>query len=125
MVTQPEVPDPSSQLKAIRPPTDAGLQDALGKLAKDSLFPPLHSEDQSDFTYSEELQDSSGAAVGLYRVSITVRYRRSPYRLLRITSRGYLGGAQQPTAVSVKTAELDMDPARVPFRVMFVTTNEG
>ncbi len=105
--------------------SDAGLQDALGKLAKDYAFPPLHSADQSDFVYSETLKNSAGESVGTYSVTITIRYRRPPYNVVRVTSRGYLGSAQQPIASCVKTAEIDFDPTRIPFRVLFVTTNEG
>lgn len=104
---------------------EAGLQDALGKLAKDYTFPPLHSADQSDFVYSETLKNSAGESVGAYSVTVTVRYRRQPYNVVRVTSRGYLGSAQRPIATCLKTAEIDVDPSRVPFRVLFVTTNEG
>lgn len=103
---------------------DAGLEDALGKLAKDVGFPPLRSNDQGSFTYSEDVADSTGQPVGSYRVAIDMRYSLQPYAVIRVTSRGLLGNGKTPTAVVSRTMEIDMAPERNPFRVLYVTTNE-
>lgn len=104
---------------------DAGLQDALGKLAKDIGFPPLRSDDQSDFTYSEPILDAAGVEIGGFRVTVIMRYSLAPYRVVRIQSRGHLGDLRNPTASVLKTAEVDTDPGRQPFRILYVTTNEN
>jgi hypothetical protein len=104
---------------------ESGLQDALGKLAKDIGFPPLSSQDQSEFVYSEVLRDADGDQVGVYRVTITVRYAIGPYRVVRIHSLGLLGEQRNPRATCTKLAEVDIDPNRTPFQVLFVTTNEN
>lgn len=103
---------------------DSGLQDALGKLAKDVGFPPLRSDDQGSFVYLEEVFDAAGDSVGFFQVTIDVRYQFRPYRVLRITSRGMVGDRKKPTSTVTRKAELDIDEGRSPFRVLYVTTNE-
>lgn len=103
---------------------DAGLQDALGKLAKDVGFPPLRSDDQGSFVYSEELFNADGESVGFFQVTVDVRYQFRPYRILRIISRGMVGDRKNPTATVTRKAEIDIDEGRDPFRVLYVTTNE-
>jgi hypothetical protein len=103
---------------------EAGLQDALGKLAKDIGFPPLRADDQTDFTYAETVRDDGGRDFGAFQVTVITRYSLNPYRVVRIQSRGVLGNLRNPTASALKTAEVDMHPGRQPFRILFVTTNE-
>ena len=103
---------------------DAGLQDALGKLAKDVGFPPLRSDDQGSFVYSEEVFDSSNVSVGHFRVTIDTRYMLRPYEVLRVTSVGMLGDPKAPSASVSRRAEIDINVARQPFQILYVTTNE-
>lgn len=87
---------------------DAGLQDALGKLAKDVDFPPIRSNDQSVFSYSETLLDPDGSLVGTFRVSVDAAYKDRPYSVLRISSVGILGPLDKPLARVVRSTEVDM-----------------
>ena len=87
---------------------DAGLQDALGKLAKDIEFPPIRSVDQSVFSYSEEMRDSGGQLVGTFRVSVNAKYRDLPYAVLEISSVGLLGDPADPLARVERSIGVDM-----------------
>jgi hypothetical protein len=87
---------------------DAGLEDALGKLAKDIEFPPIRSRDQGVFSYQEFMRDSNGDVVGSFRVSIDANYRDRPYSILRIHSVGNLGPEDDPLARVKRVLEIDM-----------------
>jgi hypothetical protein len=112
----------------------AGLADALGKLALDIDFPPLQSDVQEAFTYGDEMRDSSGALVGTFLVTVNRKYDGQPYQVIQITSRGSLGDPKQPRATASRTAEIDVaeslrgsDPAQPNpdlFRIYYTTSNE-
>jgi hypothetical protein len=89
---------------------DAGLEDAYQKLCKDARFPPLNSDDQEEFAYSEELRDAGNRVVGSYLVRIDLRYRKNPYLIYLITSVGMVGSSTDPEARGTRTAELDISP---------------
>jgi hypothetical protein len=93
------------QAKAI---SNAGLQDALGKLAKDIDFPPIRANDQGIFSYMENIVDPSGVVVGSFRVSIDAKHRHRPYEVLEISSLGTLGNSTEPRAQVKRTLEIDM-----------------
>ena len=95
------------QAKAL---ADAGLQDALAKLAKDIEFPPIRSVDQSVFSYSEQMTDSGGQPVGNFRVSVNAKYRDLPYAVLIISSVGTLGDPEEPLARVERSIEVDISP---------------
>lgn len=85
---------------------EAGLEDAVQKLGKDSQFPPLRAESQTVFTYAEGFSDIHGDPLGQYVVSIDVTHRQTPYFIVKLTSSGHLGSPVQATAQLV--AELDV-----------------
>lgn len=89
---------------------DAGLQDALGKLAKDIEFPPIRSIDQSVFSYSEDVSNAAGQVLGSFRVSVNAKYRDRPYSILEISSIGTLGNPNEPLARVERSVEIDMAP---------------
>jgi hypothetical protein len=89
---------------------EAGIQDALGKLAKDIEYPPIRANDQGVFSYSEDMLDSSGDLVGSFRVSIDTKYKNRPYEILLITSEGILGDPTDPQARVTRDVEIDIAP---------------
>lgn len=110
---------------------DAGLEDARIKLAKDGSFPPLEGDDQEEFSYTEELRDAGGESLGFYTVHIDMRYRRLPYKIYRVTSRGRVGTLEAPRAQATRMGEFDVSPVErgttnlnpLFFRFRYVTSN--
>lgn len=88
----------------------AGIEDVRVKLEKDGSFPPEGSAEQLQFSYSEPLQSVGGTVVGGYTVIVDRRLRQLPYAVIRITSIGWTGPADQPTATRKIYAELDVSP---------------
>ncbi len=88
----------------------AGIEDARVKLEKDPFFPQVGGFGQPDFTYSEELKDPSDSSlVGIYKVTIDVRLKEEPFRVVRILSAGYAGPDRaNPLATYTIYAELDV-----------------
>lgn len=89
----------------------SGMEDCRVKLEKDTLFPPLGSAEQLVFTYSQPLLSVSGQVVGGYTVTVDRRLQLQPYALIRVTSIGFTGPADRPTASRRLYAELDISPA--------------
>lgn len=98
-----------SRMAGARALAQAGLEDALAKLRRDPEFPPLTSEDQQEFSYTEEL-----APAGSYHVDIQRALHLKPWRILRITSQGRVGNARYNLR-----GELDVSPK---LRTDYVTT---
>lgn len=71
-----------------------GLQDALAKLMRDDSFPPLSSEGQQVFSYTEDLSDLDGRPAGSYNVQIDRSLARRPWYVMRITSQGRVGDSR-------------------------------
>lgn len=88
----------------------AGLEDARSKLNQDIEFPPPGANQQHHFTYSEDFSDASGNFIGSYQVEVDSSYASAPFSVLLITSTGFLGRRQAPTAVHSLRATLDIDP---------------
>jgi Tfp pilus assembly protein PilX len=85
----------------------AGMEDAIMKLERDLLFPPL-SEDQAVISYTEELV-AGGARIGAYTVTIDGRYRSAPYLFLLVTAVGESGpDAGSANTRRTFTAEIDL-----------------
>lgn len=93
----------------------AGLEDARVKLEKDYRFPPPSAQDQTVFTYSEDVTDGA-TVVGHYTVSVNTTYENGPYTVIRITSVGVVGSRANPSAQATIHADLDasqVDPDRI------------
>lgn len=89
----------------------AGLEATRIKLLKDRDFPPPSEAGQAPFVYSEEVLDLDNTTVlGSYTVAIETRWRSRPYHVLRISSLGRLGPADNPQARAEIVAELDISP---------------
>ncbi|MEW6278650.1 MAG: hypothetical protein AB1758_08525 [Candidatus Eremiobacterota bacterium] len=86
----------------------AGLDDALTKLATNLRFPPRGADDQTVFSWSEDLTDASGAVMGSYTVMVDQTWTVAPYRVARITSVGRAGQRDAPMAQRVLRADLDL-----------------
>jgi hypothetical protein len=86
----------------------AGLSDAVTKLAKRSSFPPLEDKDQRLFVYTEPVTDGSGQVVGEYEVTVDMTYAKIPYGIARLTSVGRAGGPGRFVAERSLRAELDI-----------------
>lgn len=71
-----------------------GLQDALVKLMRDYSFPPLDSEGQQVFSYTEEVRSLDGNPAGSYNVQVDRSLARRPWQVLRITSQGRMGDSR-------------------------------
>lgn len=93
----------------------AGIEDARAKLNLDIGFPPPPGAGQPSFTYVEDLQDMSGAAVGFYRVRFDwSKAYEAPYFVLSLTSTGYLGPRTAPVAQHTYRAYIDVSPIKSP-----------
>lgn len=103
-----------TRMAGARALAQAGLEDALAKLRRDPEFPPLTSEDQQEFAYTEELSDG-GNPLGSYHVRIQRALHLKPWRILRITSQGRVGNARYNLR-----GELDISPK---LRTDYVSTN--
>ncbi len=86
----------------------AGLEDARTKLLRDLRFPPPGADDQTRFSYSEDLLDPDGQLVGSFTVTIDRRHEVAPYQVLRLISVGRAGPRNAPQAERVLTVEVDM-----------------
>lgn len=95
----------SEQARAL---AEAGLEDALLKLERDPLFPPLMTPDQVEFTYHETLIRSDGTPAGSYRVTLDTSRQDAPYYLLRILARGRIGPDSAPLAERVLSLDIDL-----------------
>jgi hypothetical protein len=89
---------------------EAGLEDARVKLEKDADFPPRGAEDQVLYSYSETVANLSGQSVGTYVIVIDQRWRRPPWQIVRVTSIGTVGTADNPLARASATIEIDVAP---------------
>lgn len=88
----------------------AGMEDVRVKLEKDKSFPPAGSYQQQLFNYSEPLLSVAGSEVGGYHVTVDKRLQQLPYGLIRVTSVGWSGPADNPAATRKIYAELDISP---------------
>lgn len=86
----------------------AGLEDALVKLSTDLHFPRRGGDDQTVFSWSEDMVDSTGAVVGSYTVIVDQTFSVAPYGVVRITSVGRTGARAAPDAQRVLEADLDV-----------------
>lgn len=57
---------------------EAGLEDALAKLAADVDFPPPGDDEQKVFAYSERFQALDGRDLGSYAITLDFRWRARP-----------------------------------------------
>ncbi len=87
---------------------EAGLEDCRIKLDKDPGFPPPGREEQTKFSYSEDVTDSSGELVGYYEVTVDSSHAVGPYYVVRIDSVGRAGTRAEPVAQHTIEAELDV-----------------
>ncbi|MFN8608496.1 MAG: hypothetical protein U0931_13245 [Vulcanimicrobiota bacterium] len=99
---------------------EAGIEDALQKLAKDPGFPPPWEErdtpgdplNQHLFSYQENLLDIDNVTVlGRYEVKIDHRTMREPTNLMRISALGIVGDPDQPEASVRIQVVVDMGTA--------------
>lgn len=98
----------SAQARAL---AESGLEDALLKLRRDLEFPPVR-QDQSSFTYTEEVNFDS-QRLGGYQVTIDASFRQHPFRILTIRATGMAGpDPNQPTAKRTIEAEFDVHTQR-------------
>lgn len=114
---------------------EAGLEDAAIKLAKRSNFPPLADETQRVFRYTERLSDGAGVEVGTYIVAVDMTRAGEPYFIVRLTSTGRVGPAEEPLAELTLSGELDVSsliretairrPEPNPNRYRFLYLAEG
>lgn len=88
---------------------EAGLEDARVKLERDLAFPPPGGEDQEVFSYTEDVYDGT-TRLGSSTVTVDTTWETTPYAVIRITSRGIAGPAEDPLAVRELVAELDVAP---------------
>lgn len=91
----------------------SGLEDALLKLGKDRTFPPPSPQEQSLYTYSEDVYSADGSTlVGRYRVDIDKTLAVKPSYVLQIRARGLVGTSPQtPGSQRTINAELDLNPS--------------
>jgi Tfp pilus assembly protein PilX len=87
---------------------EAGLEDARIKLAKRHSFPPLDDLQQTDFRYTETLDDAFGQPAGSYQVRLDTTFADGPNWIARVTSRGWVGPSESPEAENVLFAEIDI-----------------
>ena len=87
---------------------ESGLADARLKLDKRLGFPPKNmDEDEVIFTYTEDFFAPDGVRVGSYHVIVDRTWEKDPYRLIRVTSEGFLGPPDAPLARRKIIAEMD------------------
>jgi hypothetical protein len=87
---------------------EAGIAEAKAKLERDPEFPPPGDADQRIFSYSEDISDIDGTALGSYAVTIDSTWKDYPYFIIKVTSVGTSGPLAAPYARRVITAELDI-----------------
>lgn len=99
----------AEQSLAARCLAEAGMEEALLKLQRDLLFPPL-TKDQKRYSYTEEVS-VAGERVGSYTVTVDGSYRNQPYGILVLHSLGSLGPpGEPPVAVRAIRVEFDVSP---------------
>lgn len=86
----------------------AGLVDCGLKLAKDRTFPPILGNGNAQFSYSEEVTNLDGVAVGSYTVNVNATLNESPYWIIQVKSEGWLGERDHPRGRYLIYAEMDM-----------------
>ena len=94
----------------------SGLNDIWAKLAKDPFFPTGVGDEQVQFAYREEVQDSLGKDVGSYTVKIDRRYRDT-HNVVLLESTGISGGLTSTSASFTIYAELSTLPGEFQFKV--------
>ncbi|MCA9790306.1 MAG: hypothetical protein KC910_00865 [Candidatus Eremiobacteraeota bacterium] len=87
----------------------AGMEDIRVKLAKDPFYPTGVGDEQVVFSYTEAVTslDDPGRRLGTYRVTVD-RSHRDPEKVLRIESRGFVGGLRAEGAMFTIYGELDL-----------------
>lgn len=88
---------------------EAGLEDARVKLEKDGSFPPVGSDEQTAFEYTEKLP-SDGPNELVYQVVIDTSRRFTPHQIIQIRSTGRIGPTNQPLSIYTLKADLDASP---------------
>ncbi len=86
----------------------AGLERCRAKLSKDIEFPPKSAQDQSWFSYTEEIFDLDGVTrLGNCSVTVDSRWAGPPYGVLLITAEGRV--LRAGTVVSTRTLQAELD----------------
>ena len=101
---------------------ESGWRECELKLLKDNGFPPPADPDQSVFSFSEVVNDSSGRRNGFYHVRIDRRFEIRE-QILLITVQGEVcpPGVEQGLARYSLRGEWDLaQPSRRPFRWLMV-----
>ena len=89
----------------------AGMEDARLKIERDASFPPQTSADQTNYSYSEAVNSTTGTVLGRYVVNINTTYAAAPYYTLRVQSEGLAGpNSNKPTGSFTISAEFDLSP---------------
>ena len=104
-----------TQAAQARALAQGGLQDALAKLSRDADFPPLSTEDQQEFSYTEQVKDLDNNPLGSFNVKVNRSLHLKPWRILLITSQGRVGSSRYSLR-----GELDISPT---LRSNYTTTN--
>lgn len=94
----------------------SGLNDIWIKLTKDPFFPTGIGDEQTQFTYREEVVDDGGRIVGSYLVRVDRQFRRS-LEIVRIESTGRVGGLSEESSSHTIYAELSIKPGDYGFKV--------
>lgn len=89
----------------------AGLEDARVKLMNSREFPPTTTFGATSFSYSQALNNTSGAEIGTYLVEVDLR---NAHRAI-IRSTAKLAGQQEPTLML--RAELDTELERRSYAI--------
>jgi len=103
---------------------EMGWNETRLKLLKDPLFPPPADPEQTSFTYSETVLDSSGQRQGYYHVTFDLSHADQE-QLLICSIQGEVCPERLSLAQAALKVEWDLaQPARRPFRWLMVESSD-
>ncbi len=94
----------------------SGVEDIRVKLSKNPFFPTGVGDEQTIFSYTEEVLTIDGRLVGQYQVVVDRTFRDS-HRLVRIESTGIVGQSLASSSRHTMYAELFTEPGSFEFRI--------
>lgn len=94
----------------------SGLNDIWAKLCNDPNFPTGIGDEQVQFSYREEVIDSTGQEVGSYTVRIDRIYRKT-HNIVLLESTGIAGGLDGDSSTFTIYAELSTKEGEFEFKV--------
>lgn len=94
----------------------AGMADIWVKISKDPFFPAGVGDDQTRFSYREEIENTAGQTVGSYSVLLDRRYRLS-HEIILLECTGVSGTLNSESAHHTIYAELSIRSGDFRFKV--------